>query len=239
VHFWALISIYMWAGPHHLQYTALPDWAQSLGMVFSVILLAPSWGGAMNGILTLSGVWHKLRTDPILKFLIVAISFYMIATFEGPMLSIKTVNSLSHYTDWTIGHVHAGTLGWVAMISIGSLYSLFPRLVGAEKMHSIRMIDAHFWMHTIGVVFYIVSMWIAGITQGLMWRATNPDGTLTYSFVEGLVATYPYYLGRLAGGLLVLAGFCLMAWNMWRTWRGAHGLARNPVLAPDTAEATA
>ena len=237
VHFWALISIYMWAGPHHLQYTALPDWAQSLGMVFSVILLAPSWGGAMNGILTLSGVWHKLRTDPILKFLIVAISFYMIATFEGPMLSIKTVNSLSHYTDWTIGHVHAGTLGWVAMISIGSLYSLFPRLVGAEKMHSTRWIDIHFWMHTIGVVFYIVSMWIAGITQGLMWRATNPDGTLTYSFVEGLAATYPYYLGRLAGGSLVLFGFCLMAWNMWCTWRTAGGLARSPVLAPDTAEA--
>ena len=237
VHFWALISIYMWAGPHHLLYTSLPDWAQSLGMVFSVILLAPSWGGAMNGILTLSGVWHKLRTDPILKFLIVAISFYMIATFEGPMLSIKTVNSLSHYTDWTIGHVHAGTLGWVAMISIGSLYSLFPRLVGAEKMHSTRWIDIHFWMHTIGVVFYIVSMWIAGITQGLMWRATNPDGTLTYSFVEGLVATYPYYLGRLAGGLLVLLGFCLMAWNMWRTWRAANGVASNPVLVPDTAEA--
>ena len=237
VHFWALISIYMWAGPHHLLYTSLPDWAQSLGMVFSVILLAPSWGGAMNGILTLSGVWHKLRTDPILKFLIVAISFYMIATFEGPMLSIKTVNSLSHYTDWTIGHVHAGTLGWVAMISIGSLYSLFPRLVGAEKMHSTRWIDIHFWMHTIGVVFYIVSMWIAGITQGLMWRATNPDGTLTYSFVEGLVATYPYYLGRLAGGSLVLLGFCLMAWNMWCTWRAANGIARNPVLAPDTAEA--
>ncbi len=237
VHFWALISIYMWAGPHHLQDTALPDWAQSLGMVFSVILLAPSWGGAMNGILTLSGVWYKLRTDPILKFLIVAISFYMIATFEGPMLSIKTVNSLSHYTDWTIGHVHAGTLGWVAMISIGSLYSLFPRLVGAEKMHSTRWIDIHFWMHTIGVVFYIVSMWIAGITQGLMWRATNPDGTLTYSFVEGLAATYPYYLGRLAGGSLVLFGFCLMAWNMWCTWRTAGGLARSPVLAPDTAEA--
>ena len=237
VHFWALISIYMWAGPHHLHYTALPDWAQSVGMVFSVILLAPSWGGAMNGILTLSGVWHKLRTDPILKFLIVAISFYMIATFEGPLLSIKTVNSLSHYTDWTIGHVHAGTLGWVAMISIGSLYSLFPRLVGAAKMHSTRWIDIHFWMHTIGVVFYIVSMWIAGITQGLMWRATNPDGTLTYSFVEGLVATYPYYLGRLAGGSLVLLGFCLMAWNMWCTWRAADGVARNPVLAADTAEA--
>ena len=237
VHFWALISIYMWAGPHHLHYTALPDWAQSLGMVFSVILLAPSWGGAMNGILTLSGVWHKLRTDPILKFLIVAISFYMIATFEGPLLSIKTVNSLSHYTDWTVGHVHAGTLGWVAMISIGSLYALYPRLLGLEKMFSTKWIDAHFWLHTLGVVFYIVSMWIAGITQGLMWRATNDDGTLTYSFVESLNATYPYYLGRLFGGGLILAGMVLMAWHMWRTWQQARGLATNPVLSPDGAEA--
>ncbi len=239
VHFWALISIYMWAGPHHLHYTALPDWAQSVGMVFSVILLAPSWGGAMNGILTLSGVWHKLRTDPILKFLIVAISFYMIATFEGPMLSIKTVNSLSHYTDWTVGHVHAGTLGWVAMISIGSLYSLYPRLLGLPGMYSTKLIDAHFWLHTIGVVFYIVSMWIAGITQGLMWRATNPDGTLTYSFVESLVATYPYYLGRLLGGLMILAGMCLMGWHMWKTWKQSQGLVEHPLLAPDAAEAIA
>ncbi|MGQ4582690.1 cytochrome-c oxidase, cbb3-type subunit I [Lysobacter sp. F60174L2] len=237
VHFWALISIYMWAGPHHLHYTALPDWAQSVGMVFSVILLVPSWGGAMNGILTLSGVWHKLRTDPILKFLIVAISFYMIATFEGPLLSIKTVNSLSHYTDWTIGHVHAGTLGWVAMISVGSVYSLYPRLVGVEKMYSTKWIDAHFWMHTLGVVFYIVSMWIAGITQGLMWRATNADGTLTYSFVESLVATYPYYLGRLLGGLLIVGGMCLMAWNLWRTRQLATVPAVHPVLPPHAAEA--
>src|SRR6476659_2387739 len=161
VHFWALIAVYMWAGPHHLQYTALPDWAQSVGMVFSRILLAPSWGGAINGILTLSGVWHKLRTDPILKFLIVAISFYMIATFEGPMMSIRTVNSLSHYTDWTVGHVHAGALGWVAMISIGSIYALLPRLLGREQMYSTKAIDVHFWVHTLGVVFYIASMWIA------------------------------------------------------------------------------
>ena len=239
VHFWALISIYMWAGPHHLHYTALPDWAQSLGMVFSVILLVPSWGGAMNGILTLSGVWHKLRTDPILKFLIVAISFYMIATFEGPLLSIKTVNSLSHYTDWTIGHVHAGTLGWVAMISIGSLYSLYPRLFGLPGMYSTKLIDVHFWLHTLGVVFYIVSMWIAGITQGLMWRATNEDGTLTYSFVESLVATYPYYLGRLFGGLLIVAGMCLMAWHMWKTRQMARDPAPIPVMSPDNAEARA
>ena len=238
VHFWALIAVYMWAGPHHLQYTALPDWAQSVGMVFSLILLAPSWGGAMNGILTLSGVWHKLRTDPILKFLIVAISFYMIATFEGPMMSIKTVNSLSHYTDWTIGHVHAGALGWVAMISIGSLYAMLPRLLGRDAMHSTRWIDTHFWLHTLGVVFYIAAMWIAGVMQGLMWRATNDDGTLTYTFVEALNATYPYYLGRLFGGLLVLAGMFLMAWNTWLTWRGAP-VRDQAVLPPDASEARA
>ncbi|HEU4774579.1 MAG TPA: cbb3-type cytochrome c oxidase subunit I, partial [Lysobacter sp.] len=165
------------------------------------------------------------------------ISFYMIATFEGPLLSIKTVNSLSHYTDWTVGHVHAGTLGWVAMISIGSLYALYPRLLGLEKMFSTKWIDAHFWLHTLGVVFYIVSMWIAGITQGLMWRATNDDGTLTYSFVESLNATYPYYLGRLFGGGLILAGMVLMAWHMFRTWQEARGVAANPVLPPDGAEA--
>ncbi len=239
VHFWALIAVYMWAGPHHLQYTALPDWAQSVGMVFSLILLAPSWGGAMNGILTLSGVWHKLRTDPILKFLIVAVSFYMIATFEGPMMSIKTVNSLSHYTDWTIGHVHAGALGWVAMISIGSIYALVPRLLGLNAMYSTKWIDTHFWLHTLGVVFYIAAMWIAGVMQGLMWRATNSDGTLTYSFVEALNATYPYYLARLGGGLLVLSGMGLMAWNMWKTFAMAKSPAPQAVLAPDINDARA
>ena len=238
VHFWALIAVYMWAGPHHLHYTALPDWVQSVGMVFSLILLAPSWGGAINGILTLSGVWHKLRTDPILKFLIVALSFYMMSTFEGPMMSIKTVNSLSHYTDWTVGHVHAGALGWVAMISIGAIYALLPKLLGREQMHSIRLIDTHFWIHTIGVVFYIVSMWIAGVMQGMMWRATNDDGTLTYTFVESLAATYPYYLGRLFGGLLALTGMLLMAWNVWQTWRNA-AVAPQPVIPPDVSQARA
>ena len=234
VHFWALIAVYMWAGPHHLQYTALPDWAQSLGMVFSLILLAPSWGGAINGIMTLSGVWHKLRTDPILKFLIVALSFYMIATFEGPMMSIKTVNSLSHYTDWTVGHVHAGALGWVAMISIGAMYALLPRLLGLREMYSTKWVDVHFWLHTIGVVLYIASMWIAGVMQGLMWRATNDDGTLTYSFVEALNATYPYYLVRLLGGVVVLAGMFLMALNVWRTYREGQAVpADQPVLPPD------
>ena len=239
VHFWALIAVYMWAGPHHLQYTALPDWAQSVGMVFSLILLAPSWGGAINGIMTLSGVWHKLRTDPILKFLIVSLSFYMIATFEGPMMSIKTVNSLSHYTDWTVGHVHAGALGWVAMISIGSIYALLPKLLGRDTMYSIKLIDAHFWVHTLGVVFYIAAMWIAGIMQGLMWRATNSDGTLTYTFVESLNATYPYYLGRLFGGVLVLAGMLLMAWNVYQTYRHAGEPADQPLLPPDAADARA
>ena len=239
VHFWALIAVYMWAGPHHLLYTALPDWVQSVGMVFSLILLAPSWGGAMNGILTLSGVWHKLRTDPILKFLIVAISFYMIATFEGPMMSIKTVNSLSHYTDWTVGHVHAGALGWVAMISLGSIYALLPRLLGLQSMYSTKWIDTHFWLHTVGVVFYIASMWIAGVMQGLMWRATNDDGTLTYSFVEALNATYPYYLVRLGGGVLVLGGMFVMAWNTWKTFQMAKEPALQPLLPPDLSEARA
>jgi len=217
VHFWALIAIYMWAGPHHLHYTALPNWVQSIGMVFSLILLAPSWGGMINGIMTLSGAWHKLRTDPVLKFMIVALSFYGMSTFEGPMMSIKTVNALSHYTDWTIGHVHSGALGWVAMMTIGSLYCLIPRLIGEKKMYSIKAIDIHFWTSTIGVVVYITSMWIAGVMQGLMWRAFNDDGTLTYSFIESLVATKPYYAVRLMGGLLFLTGMFFMAWNTWKT----------------------
>jgi cytochrome c oxidase cbb3-type subunit 1 len=217
VHFWALISVYMWAGPHHLHYTTLPDWAQSLGMVFSLILFAPSWGGMINGIMTLSGAWHKLRTDPILKFMIVSLSFYGMSTFEGPMMSIKTVNALSHYTDWTIGHVHAGALGWVAMISMGCIYALLPRVLGRNSMYSIRLIDIHFWTSTIGTVLYIASMWMAGVMQGLMWRAVNEDGTLTYTFVESLKATYPFYAIRLAGGVLFLAGAFIMAYNVWKT----------------------
>ena len=232
VHFWALIAVYMWAGPHHLHYTALPDWVQSVGMVFSLILLAPSWGGAINGIMTLSGAWHKLRTDPIIKFLVVAISFYMMSTFEGPMMSIKTVNALSHYTDWTIGHVHSGALGWVAMISIGSIYMLIPRCLGLKEMASTRMIDQHFWIHTIGVVLYTVSMWIAGIYQGLMARAANDDGTLTYVFAEIVQFNYPYYLVRLLGGLLVIADMVLMSVNTVRTFRLAKGRVESPVLPP-------
>ena len=234
VHFWALIFTYMWAGPHHLHYTALPDWTQSVGMVFSLVLLAPSWGGMINGIMTLSGAWHKLRDDPILKFLIVSLSFYGMSTFEGPMMSIKTVNALSHYTDWTIGHVHSGALGWVGFITMGSLYYLIPRMVGRTQMYSVRAIEAHFWIATIGVVLYIAAMWIAGVMQGLMWRAINPDGTLVYSFVESVKATYPFYVVRMVGGLLYLCGMLLMAWNVAMTMRGP---GTQPALKPAVAAA--
>ncbi|MFO1352404.1 MAG: cytochrome-c oxidase, cbb3-type subunit I [Gammaproteobacteria bacterium] len=232
VHFWALISTYIWAGPHHLHYTALPNWAQSLGMVFSLVLLAPSWGGMINGIMTLSGAWEKLRTDPILRFLIVSLSFYGMSTFEGPMMSIKTVNALSHYTDWTIGHVHSGALGWVALVSIGALYFLIPRLFGKQQMYSTRLIEVHFWISTIGIVLYISSMWIAGVMQGLMWRAVNSDGTLTYSFVESVKATYPFYTVRFLGGLLFLIGMLIMAYNVWRTVVSVKGA---DVAVPQTA----
>ncbi len=232
VHFWALIFTYMWAGPHHLHYTALPDWTQSIGMVFSLILLAPSWGGMINGIMTLSGAWHKLRSDPLLKFMIVSLSFYGMATFEGPMMSIKTVNALSHYTDWGIAHVHSGALGWVGFITMGSIYYLIPRMSGKREMWSVRLVDLHFWVATIGVVLYIASMWIAGVMQGLMWRAVNADGTLTYTFAEGVKATYPYYVIRFTGGLLYLAGMVMMAYNTFRTMRDGQPVeARIPVLA--------
>jgi cytochrome c oxidase cbb3-type subunit 1 len=217
VHFWALIFTYMWAGPHHLHYTALPDWAQSIGMLFSLVLLAPSWGGMINGIMTLSGAWHKLRSDPILKFLIVSLSFYGMSTFEGPMMSIKTVNALSHYTDWTVGHVHSGALGWVGLVSMGSVYFLIPKIFGLKEMYSTRLIELHFWIATVGIVLYIAAMWIAGVMQGLMWRAVNPDGTLTYTFVEGVKATFPYYLIRLAGGVLYLSGMFVMLYNVLKT----------------------
>ena len=231
VHFWALIFTYMWAGPHHLHYTALPDWAQSVGMIFSLVLLAPSWGGMINGIMTLSGAWHKLRDDPILKFLIVSLSFYGMSTFEGPMMSIKTVNALSHYTDWTIGHVHSGALGWVGLISMGSLYHLIPRMFGREKMHSVRAIELHFWIATIGIVLYIAAMWIAGVMQGLMWRAVNPDGTLVYSFVESVKATYPFYVIRFGGGVLYLGGMLIMGWNVVMTVKNGKAVeARIPMV---------
>jgi len=232
VHFWALIFVYMWAGPHHLHYTALPDWTQSVGMVFSIILLAPSWGGMINGIMTLSGAWHKLRNDPILKFLIVAVSFYGMSTFEGPMMSIKTVNALSHYTDWTIGHVHSGSLGWVGFITMGAMYYLIPRMAGKTQMHSVKAIELHFWIATIGIVLYIAAMWISGVMQGLMWRAINDDGSLTYSFVESVKASFPYYVIRLGGGLLYLSGMIIMAWNVAMTLRQPQPVnARIPAVA--------
>ncbi|MDM8561082.1 cytochrome-c oxidase, cbb3-type subunit I [Candidatus Parabeggiatoa sp. HSG14] len=235
VHFWALIFTYIWAGPHHLHYTALPDWVQSLGMVMSLILLAPSWGGMINGMMTLSGAWEKLRSDPILRFLVVAVSFYGMSTFEGPMMAIKTVNALSHYTDWTIGHVHSGALGWVALISIGSLYYLIPRLFGRE-LYSTKLVEIHFWIAMIGIVLYITSMWVSGIMQGLMWRAVNPDGTLTYSFVESVQAMHPYYLIRWLGGVFFLLGMLVMAYNIFKTVNSSktakiNDLIPAPVLA--------
>lgn len=231
VHFWALIFTYMWAGPHHLHYTALPDWTQSVGMIFSLILLAPSWGGMINGIMTLSGAWHKLRDDPILKFLITSLSFYGMSTFEGPMMSIKTVNALSHYTDWTVGHVHSGALGWVAMVSIGTLYYLLPRLFGKAEMHSVKLITVHFWVSTVGIVLYIASMWIAGVMQGMMWREVNADGTLAYSFVESVKVSYPFWGIRLMGGVLFLSGMLIMAYNMFKTMAGGK-TEDAPVLLP-------
>ncbi|KXB30521.1 MULTISPECIES: cytochrome-c oxidase, cbb3-type subunit I [Dechloromonas] len=231
VHFWALIFTYMWAGPHHLHYTALPDWTQSVGMVFSLILLAPSWGGMINGIMTLSGAWHKLRDDPVLKFLITSLSFYGMSTFEGPMMSIKTVNALSHYTDWTVGHVHSGALGWVAMVSIGSIYYLLPRLFGKQEMFSTKLVTVHFWIATIGTVLYIASMWIAGVMQGLMWRAVNTDGTLAYSFVESVKGSYPFWAIRWLGGVLFLTGMLIMAYNMFKTIAGSK-VKDVPVVVP-------
>lgn len=217
VHFWALIFTYMWAGPHHLIYTALPDWTQSLGMLFSLILLAPSWGGMINGIMTLSGAWHKLRTDPILKFLIVSLSFYGMSTFEGPMMSIKSVNALSHYTNWTVGHVHSGALGWVGYVTMGSMYYLIPRLFGRKEMYSVKLIETHFWIGTVGIVLYIASMWIAGVMEGLYWRDLRPDGTLTYSFIEVVRSLAPYYVVRFLGGVLYLTGMIIMAYNVFKT----------------------
>jgi len=233
VHFWALAFTYIWAGPHHLHYTALPDWTQSTGMVFSLILLAPSWGGMINGIMTLSGAWEKLRSDPILKFLIVSVSFYGMSTFEGPMMSIKTVNALSHYTDWTIGHVHSGALGWVALVSIGAMYHLIPRLFGVE-MYSKKLIETHFWVATIGIVLYITSMWISGIMQGLMWRAINTDGTLTYSFVESVQAMHPFYIVRFMGGAIFLSGMFIMAYNVYKTVSSGQAI-KAPIPEPAAA----
>ncbi len=217
IHFWALIFLYIWAGPHHLHYTALPQWAQTLGMTFSIMLWMPSWGGMINGLMTLSGAWDKLRTDPVLRMLVVSVAFYGMSTFEGPVMSIRAVNSLSHYTDWTIGHVHSGALGWVGFVSFGALYCLVPWLWKRKQLHSNALVEWHFWLSTIGIVLYITSMWVAGVMQGLMWRAYNEFGFLEYSFVESVEAMHPYYIIRAAGGALFLIGAFVMAYNLWRT----------------------
>ena len=221
IHFWALIFIYIWAGPHHLHYTALPDWAQTLGMTFSIMLWMPSWGGMINGLMTLSGAWDKLRTDPVLRMMVVSVAFYGMSTFEGPMMSVKIVNSLSHYTNWTIGHVHSGALGWVAYISFGAVYCLVPWLWN-KRLYSLKLVNWHFWISTIGIVLYITSMWVAGILQGLMWRAYTSLGFLEYSFVESVEAQHPFYVIRALGGILFLTGALIMAWNLWMTVNAAE-----------------
>jgi cytochrome c oxidase cbb3-type subunit 1 len=220
IHFWALIFLYIWAGPHHLHYTALPDWAQTLGMVFSIMLWMPSWGGMINGLMTLNGAWDKIRTDPIIRMMVIAVAFYGMSTFEGPMMSIKAVNSLSHYTDWTIGHVHSGALGWVGMISFGAIYYLVPKLWGRQRLYSMRLVNWHFWLATLGIVVYAAVLWVAGIQQGLMWREYNDQGFLVYSFAESVAAMFPYYLLRAIGGLMYLAGGIIMGWNVFMTIRG-------------------
>ena len=232
IHFWALIFLYIWAGPHHLHYTALPDWAQTLGMTFSIMLWMPSWGGMINGLLTLSGAWDKLRTDPVVRLLVVSVAFYGMSTFEGPLMSIKAVNSLSHYTDWTIGHVHSGALGWVAMVSFGAIYCLVPWLWNRKGLYSIRLVEWHFWIATLGILLYITSMWVSGITQGLMWRAYDKLGFLKYSFIETVDALHPYYIIRAAGGSLFVLGGFIMAYNVWRTILPREQSASALQLAP-------
>ena len=232
IHFWALIFIYIWAGPHHLHYTALPDWAQTLGMTFSIMLWMPSWGGMINGLMTLSGAWDKLRTDPVLRMMVVSVAFYGMSTFEGPMMSVKIVNSLSHYTNWTIGHVHSGALGWVAYISFGAIYCLVPWLWN-RRLYSLKLVNWHFWISTIGIVLYITSMWVAGILQGLMWRAYTSLGFLEYSFVESVEAMHPFYVIRAIGGVLFLIGAIIMAYNLWMTVNAAESAEPAEVaLAP-------
>ena len=234
IHFWALIFLYIWAGPHHLHYTALPDWAQTLGMTFSIMLWMPSWGGMINGIMTLSGAWDKLRTDPVLRMLVVSVAFYGMATFEGPLMSVKAVNSLSHYTDWTIGHVHSGALGWVGYVSFGAIYCLVPWLWNRERLYSLKLVNWHFWISTIGIVLYISAMWVSGILQGLMWRAYTKLGFLEYSFIETVEAMHPFYVIRALGGALFLIGALIMVWNLWRTVypREAVVATGQPALVP-------
>ena len=235
IHFWALIFLYIWAGPHHLHYTALPDWAQTLGMTFSIMLWMPSWGGMINGLMTLSGAWDKLRTDPVLRMLVVSVAFYGMATFEGPLMSIKEINSLSHYTDWGIGHVHSGALGWVAFVSFGALYCLIPWVYN-RPLYSLKLVDWHFWIATIGIVFYITAMWVSGIMQGLMWRAYTPEGYLEYSFVETVQAMHPMYVIRALGGGMFVAGILIMIFNIYKTL-ASPAAATAGAVAPQIAPA--
>jgi len=220
LHFWTLVFMYIWAGPHHLHYTALPGWASTLGMIFSVMLWMPSWGGMINGLLTLRGAWHKVAEDPILKFFVVAVTFYGMSTFEGPLLSVKTVNALSHYTDWTVGHAHAGALGWNGFIAFGMLYWLAPRLFQTKGLYSKKLAELHFWVATVGILLYVVALYSAGVTQGLMWRAFDQTGRLLYpDFVETVLRLEPMYLVRALGGTLYLLGAVIGVWNILMTWR--------------------
>ncbi|SHH26664.1 cytochrome c oxidase cbb3-type subunit 1 [Cognatishimia maritima] len=221
IHFWALIFLYIWAGPHHLHYTALPDWASTLGMVFSIVLWMPSWGGMINGLMTLSGAWDKLRTDPVIRMMVISLGFYGMSTFEGPMMSIRAVNSLSHYTDWTIGHVHSGALGWNGMITFGALYFLVPVLWKRERLYSLTMVSWHFWLATIGIILYAASMWVTGIMEGLMWREVDANGFLVNSFADTVAAKFPMYVVRGLGGVMYLAGAIIMCVNLWLTVRKA------------------
>nr|WP_244472162.1 cytochrome-c oxidase, cbb3-type subunit I [Prosthecomicrobium hirschii] len=234
VHFWALIFLYIWAGPHHLHYTALPEWASTLGATFSIMLWMPSWGGMINGLMTLSGAWDKLRTDPVLRMLVVSVAFYGMSTFEGPLMSVKAVNSLSHYTDWTIGHVHSGALGWVGFVSFGALYCLYPWLWNRKQLYSLKLVSWHFWLATLGIVLYICAMWVSGIMQGLMWRAYDKLGFLEYSFIETVEAMHPFYVIRALGGLLFVLGALIMAYNLYMTVQKGEREepAGQPVLAP-------
>ncbi len=234
VNFWALISVYMWAGAHHLMYTALPDWVQSVAMAFSLVLLMPSWGSAANGLLTFNGSWQRVRVDPAAKFMVLSLIFYGASTFEGSLMAVKTVNSLSHYTDWTVAHVHSGTLGWVAMITIGSLYSMAPRVFDREAMHSTRAMEWHFRLHLFGTLLYVVSMWTSGITAGMMWRATAADGSLIYPFIDSLITIKPLYIVRWSGGVLIWCGMCLMTWNLWRTAVDQNQPRLQPAAVPGT-----
>ena len=240
VHFWSLIFIYIWAGPHHLHYTALPQWTQTLGATFSIMLWMPSWGGMINGLMTLSGAWDKIRTDPVIRFMVASLAFYGMATFEGPLMSLREVNSLSHYTDWTIGHVHSGALGWVGFITFGAIYCMVPWLWKKDRLYSNNLVEWHFWIATTGLLLYITSMWVSGIMEGLMWREYTPQGFLAYSFIETVSAKHVENVVRMVGGLLYLSGTLIMSYNLWRTIRlpsaSAEALGPNVALALAAAE---